>query len=69
MEGHERKDGKMQMITFFQINVIQTEVIPYTVLETNFPCEVLITENLYKPILHGEVPLFNVSDSKSRLKI
>ncbi|XP_047490877.1 hemolymph clottable protein-like [Penaeus chinensis] len=42
-----------------KIDVFQTEVVPYTVLETNYPCEVLITDNLYKPILHGEFPLFN----------
>ncbi|XP_069996102.1 hemolymph clottable protein, partial [Penaeus vannamei] len=42
-----------------KIDVIQSEVVPFTVLENNYPCEVLLTENEYKPILHGEVPLFN----------
>ncbi|XP_042888822.1 hemolymph clottable protein-like [Penaeus japonicus] len=42
-----------------KIDVIKFEFVPYTVLENNYPSDVLVVENEYKPILHGEVPLFN----------
>ncbi|XP_042893721.1 hemolymph clottable protein-like [Penaeus japonicus] len=42
-----------------KINVFQSKITSYTVLENNYPCDVLIVDNEYKPILQGEVPLFN----------
>lgn len=44
----------------FQMDVIKFEFVPYTVQENNYPGDVPVIENEYKPILHGEVPLFNV---------
>lgn len=40
--------------------MFQSKITSYTVLENNYPCDVLIVDNEYKPILQGEVPLFNV---------
>lgn len=42
-----------------KMDVIKFEFVPYTVQENNYPGDVPVIENEYKPILHGEVPLFN----------